>query len=158
MAWFLPKDYVPVSKRVEQFHEKHPKWSIQTQYELNWDTVIFQATITFDDRVFNWTAFWSIKKDKALEKLESVSVWRALAFAWFEVQGWIASKEEMENFEDNSEEEKEIFDIDRYMKFKKRADEQDKKAVLAQVLTIFEKFEVLADAKTNLDLYVKWLK
>ena len=113
--WFLPKDYVWVHTRVEQFHKDYPSGSITTSYDFHWDTVIFKATVIKNkDGVatnsnmndiftwkFNWTSFWSVKKDKALEKLETVAVGRALAFAGFEVKSWIASREEMENLQDN---------------------------------------------------------
>lgn len=102
--WYLPKDYNPVHERVQEFHEKFPKGSITSTYELlDGDTVVFQATLSIEDRMFTGTSFWSIKKDKALEKLETVAVWRALAFAGFGTTKWIASREEMEKFEDSQE-------------------------------------------------------
>ncbi len=102
--WFLPKDYVPVSTRVEQFHKKFPKGSIDTSFEINWNIVIFKTKVIMweDDRFFTGHSFWAVGKEKAFEKLETVSVWRALAFAWFETVWGIASREEMEVFSDNS--------------------------------------------------------
>ena len=102
--WFLPKDYVWVNTRIDQFHEKYPKWSIETSFEINWNIVIFKTKVTLweHDRSFTWHSFWTVGKEKAFEKLETVSVGRALAFAWFETREWIASKEEMEVFPDNS--------------------------------------------------------
>lgn len=100
--WFLPKDYVSVSTRVEQFHAKFPKWSMDTSFEINWNIVIFKTKVSmWDDRTFTWHSFWTVWKEKAFEKLETVSVGRALAFAWFETTSGIASREEMEVFNDN---------------------------------------------------------
>lgn len=102
--WFLPKDYVWVNTRIEQFHAKYLKWSIETSFEIkDWQIVVFVAKVSLweDNRIFTGHSFGSIWKEKAFEKLETVAVWRALAFAWFETRDWIASKEEIENFEDN---------------------------------------------------------
>ena len=96
---FLPTNYVWVHTRVEQFHAKYPNGSIKTIFDVKDGTAIMQATVEFDWRTFNWTSFWELKKEKALEKLETVAVWRALAFAWFEIKSWIASKDEMDKFD-----------------------------------------------------------
>lgn len=100
MANFIPKDYVPVHTRVQKMHDENEQCSVQTQYTLLWDkdTVVFQATVITSKWSYNWTSFGSIEKDKALEKLETVAVWRALAFAWYEIQSWLASEDEMERF------------------------------------------------------------
>lgn len=100
--WFLPKDYVWVHTRVENYHKDHKeKASILTEFRIDWEIVSFKATVTTDKWVFNWSSFWTTDKEKAFEKLETVAVWRALAFAWYEIKSWIASSEEMENFEAN---------------------------------------------------------
>lgn len=101
--WFLPKDYVWVSTRIEQAHEKHWKeLSIETEFDIKDKTVIFTAKVKIKatDQVFTWHSFWEAWKEKAFEKLETVAVGRALAFAWFETREGIASREEMEVFEE----------------------------------------------------------
>lgn len=101
---YIPEDYVPVHTRVQQFHEKYPNWCINTESEMIWDkTVKFLARVVLDVtsdhlRQFSWQSFCNIIKDKAFEKWETVAVWRALAFAWFEIQSWIASQDEMNKF------------------------------------------------------------
>lgn len=101
--WFLPKDYVSVSTRVDKFHEKYPKGSMDTSFEINGNTVIFKTKVFLweNERTFTGHSFWQVGKEKSFEKLETVSVWRALAFAGFETVWGIASKEEMEVFEEN---------------------------------------------------------
>jgi len=106
--WFLPKDYVWVHTRVEKAHDKHNKnLSIKTEFDIKENTVIFKAEVYIKDtdQTFNWSAFWEVWKEKAFEKLETVAVWRALAFAWFEVKDWIASWEEMQRFQSKQETE-----------------------------------------------------
>lgn len=100
--WFLPKNYVWVNTRIEQFHEKYKKWSIETFFDINGNIVIFTAKVSLweENRVFTGHSFGTVGKEKAFEKLETVAVGRALAFAWFETKEWIASREEMEEFED----------------------------------------------------------
>ena len=104
--WFLPKNYVWVNTRIEQFHEKYKKWSIETLFEINGNIVIFTAKVSLweENRVFTGHSFGTIGKEKAFEKLETVAVGRALAFAWFETKEGIASREEMEVFDDNKNE------------------------------------------------------
>ena len=100
--WFLPKDYVGVHTRVESFHKEHKEWmSINTEFKLQDNVAIFKATVTTKKWTFTWSSFWEVWKEKAFEKLETVAVGRALAFAWYEVKSWIASRDEMEVFESN---------------------------------------------------------
>jgi len=100
--WFLPKNYVWVSERIEKAHDKFTNnLSIETEFDIKDQTVIFTAKVKVKDteQTFIWHSFWEVWKEKAFEKLETVAVWRALAFAWFEVKSWIASREEMDVFE-----------------------------------------------------------
>ncbi|MBP9780137.1 hypothetical protein KBD33_05975 [Candidatus Gracilibacteria bacterium] len=104
MAGFLPKDYVGVNTRVDQAHEKYKeKLSITTLFDIKDKTVIFTATIKCGDQIFTGHSFGEVGKEKAFEKLETVAVGRALAFAGFETTGGIASREEMEVWEEKSE-------------------------------------------------------
>lgn len=105
MGWFLPKDYVWVHTRIEKYHNDHETCGIETEFKIEWKIVIFKATVTTKKWKFTWSSFWEIGREKAFEKLETVAVWRALAFAWYEVKEWIASNEEMEIFQDKQQEE-----------------------------------------------------
>jgi len=99
--WYLPKDYVWVHTRVTKAHEKHgDKLSIKTNFDIKENIVIFTAEVIIWEQTFNWSSFWEIWKEKAFEKLETVAIGRALAFAWFEIKEWIASSDEMERFND----------------------------------------------------------
>lgn len=99
------KEYAPVNERVKTAHESEKKISINTERTVehmsdDCKTVVvsFKATVETDKWCFTWHSFWKISAEKAFEKLESVAVGRALAFAWFGVDWWIASYEEVENF------------------------------------------------------------
>ena len=101
MAGFLPKDYVWVSVRIEHAHDKYKEnLSIETEFDIKESTVIFTARVRIKntDQTFIWHSFWEVGKEKAFEKLETVAVGRALAFAGFEVKAGIASREEMDVF------------------------------------------------------------
>ena len=103
--WYLPDDYVWVHTRVENFHKEHEKnMSINTEFKLDWEIAIFKAVVITKKWTFSWSSFWKLWKEKAFEKLETVAVWRALAFAWYEVKSWIASNEEMQVFNQNEQE------------------------------------------------------
>lgn len=114
------KQYAPVSERVKQFHTDHKDGTITTSYEFKEGYVIFKATISFDitenglsnlqaddgnryvlrreRREFTGHAFGKIGTEKAFEKLETVSVGRALAMAGYLSGGEIASYDEIEAF------------------------------------------------------------
>ena len=106
---YVPDDYVWVHERLQKFHDKYKKGQITTEFTTVWDIISFKATVVIDVTVdiekrqhFTWSSLWDIKKEKAFEKLETVAVWRALANAWFEIQSWIASKDEIDRFTSNN--------------------------------------------------------
>jgi len=108
--WFLPKDYVWVDTRIDKAHEKHDKnLSIITEFDIKDKTVIFTAKVYIkdSDQTFTWHSFGEVWKEKAFEKLETVAVWRALAFAGFETRSGIASREEMEVWNNKQERQEE---------------------------------------------------
>jgi hypothetical protein len=103
---------------VAQFHKDHADGTIQTSYDFKEGYVIFKAEISFDRkftnqnmpkdlqetsvRIFTGHAFGKVGVEKAFEKLESVAVGRALAFAGYLAGGEIASYDEIEKFNGNS--------------------------------------------------------
>ncbi len=95
------KEYAPVGERIKAFHETYTKdTSIETDVEFKEGWSYVKATIKFDGKTFNGHSFGKLGVEKALEKLETVAVGRALAFAGFAPDGSIASYEEMEKFVD----------------------------------------------------------
>lgn len=109
--------YAPVDERIKEFHKNNPNCSIRTETVLQGDKIIeAKATVIPDvtnlEQYFTGSALGILGKEKALEKLETVAVGRALAFAGLLADGSIASVEEMERFESNQEEsiESTIFD------------------------------------------------
>lgn len=116
------KSYAPVSERVAQFHRDHKDGKIETSYEFKEGYVIFKAVVSFenlyqiddlpngqvckqtvlDTRKFTGHAFGKVGQEKAFEKIESVAVGRALAFAGYLAGGEIASYDEIEKFNGNS--------------------------------------------------------
>lgn len=108
MGNYIPKDYVWVHTRVQKFHDKYKNWQITTEFTKVNEIISFQATVVLDvtvpleqRRLFTWSSLWDVNKEKAFEKLETVAVWRALAFAWFDIKDWIASDDEMQRFQAN---------------------------------------------------------
>lgn len=98
-------DYAKVSSRLAEFLKKEKNASIRTDYEFKEGWVIFKATLVPDitdfNRFFNGTSMGKTDKVKAFEKLETIAVGRALAFAGYLSSGEIASEEEMEVFYDD---------------------------------------------------------
>lgn len=95
------KKYAPVGERVNAFHEAYPNNSIITSYEFKDGWCIFKAVVTPDiesDKQYTGHSLGKVNTEKALEKLETVSVGRALAFAGFAPDGSIASADEMQKF------------------------------------------------------------
>jgi hypothetical protein len=95
------KDYAPVSERVAQFHREQVDGRIETSYDFKEGYCIFKAIVSFNGRTFNGHAFGKVGTEKAFEKLESVAVGRALAFAGYLAGGEIASYDEIEKFNGN---------------------------------------------------------
>lgn len=98
------KDYAQVSDRVSEFNKLYKNGSITTVYEFNTGWVIFKATIILDvkndTRIFTGTSLGKAGAQKAFEKLETIAVGRALAFAGFLSSGEIASSEEMDRYQE----------------------------------------------------------
>lgn len=97
-------DYAKVSARVAEFHKANKQNTILTSYEFKEGFVIFKATVTSykEDFAHEYTghSFGKIGALKAFEKLETIAVGRALAFAGFLSDGEIASNEEMVKYEE----------------------------------------------------------
>jgi len=96
--------YAKVPARVAEFHKGNKNGKIDTSYELKDMQLIFRAVVTPNcdkpERTFTGTSFGKLANDKSLEKLETVAVGRALAFAGYLADGEIASAEEMERHEE----------------------------------------------------------
>lgn len=105
---FGDKDYALVPARLKKFREANQRASITTNPTIHDDgSVTFQAKI-IQDRSDEYsadatgTAHYSaeeIKKPKAFEKLETISIGRALANIGYLNDGQIATSEEMQEFE-----------------------------------------------------------
>lgn len=101
------KDYIQVQERVSYFNEVFKNGRITTAPTFDGDTVYFKAEIIPDlekpDRFFTGHSFGKVNVEKALEKLETVAVGRALAFMGIGIVEGIASAEEMQKFNDSIE-------------------------------------------------------
>jgi len=100
------REYVQVNARVEYFYTTYKNGMIMAEPTFKDDTVYFKATIFPDakdkERFFVGHSFGSLKGEKALEKLETVAVGRALAFMGIGIVDAIASADEMQKFDSKS--------------------------------------------------------
>lgn len=99
------KDYAPVSARLEEIHKEianadDKNLSITTEVTFQEGYAYFKATIQCYRGTFTGHSFGQLKQEKALEKLETVAVGRALAFAGYLAGGEVASYDEIEKFND----------------------------------------------------------
>lgn len=97
------KDYATVPARIKEFREDCPNGKIETSYEMKDGQVVFTAHVIkdkskADSAEANGHAIGQLKGDKAFEKLETISIGRALAILGYMASGEIASSEEMEEF------------------------------------------------------------
>lgn len=94
--------YAKVSSRVGEFHKLYKSPAITTTFEFKEGFAIFKATVTPDtakpERCFTGTSLGKAGGVKAFEKLETIAVGRALAFAGLLSDGEIASTEEMASY------------------------------------------------------------
>lgn len=105
---FGEKDYAFVPARLKKFREENPRADVDTEQIFNPDSSItFRTRITKDlsdehsARSTGSARYTEVemKKPKAFEKLETISVGRALANLGYLNDGQIATTEEMEEFE-----------------------------------------------------------
>lgn len=94
-------EYAKVADRLQEFHADSPV-SIVTLCDFKEGWVIFEAVATNKKGSFTGHSFGKVsgRDEKAFEKLETIAVGRALAFAGYLADGAIATAEEMEEFED----------------------------------------------------------
>ena len=97
------QDYAKVSERVRLFREDCPQGSIETVPTFMEGEIMFKTTVTKDlenpaSAKATGHAIGKNTGSKAFEKLESISVGRALAMLGYLASGEIASSDEMEEF------------------------------------------------------------
>lgn len=97
------KEYSQVKDRLKMFREDCPFGLIETKPEVSGDKMIFYTRILKDKRDKNSAeatghSMGDLKANKDFEKLETISVGRALALLGYAQDGEIASSEEMEEF------------------------------------------------------------
>lgn len=104
-------EYALVPQRLKAFREANPRASVETKPTItDSGQLIFEARIVLDQKDPNSAKSTghsygkAIDGDKAFEKLETVSVGRALSNIGYLNNGQIASTEEMAEFEEFVEE------------------------------------------------------
>jgi hypothetical protein len=106
------KAYATVPTRIKEFREACPNGLIETKPETQPDgQVMFTARILSDKSNPNSAeaighSIGKLSGDKSFEKLETISIGRALAILGYMASGEIASTEEMESFNDYKNEKK----------------------------------------------------
>lgn len=104
------KAYATVPTRIKEFRADCPNGLISTSYVLQGENVVFTARILKDkanehSAEATGHAIGPIGKgEKSFEKLETISVGRALAMLGYMAGGDVASSEEMEEFMEFQEE------------------------------------------------------
>jgi hypothetical protein len=102
------KQYAQVAERLRAIHEDHKDFDILTDFTVTeGGAVAFTATITIRDKVamtdnlvtttYTGHSYGKMTGAKAFEKLETIAVGRALAFAGYHADGEIASADEMQD-------------------------------------------------------------
>jgi hypothetical protein len=100
-------DYALVPDRLKQFREDNPRGSIRTVMQPQPDGGLIAQTVLIRDKSDEFSAestghayynTQEMKKPKAFEKLETISVGRALANIGYLNKGQIATTEEMDEF------------------------------------------------------------
>lgn len=97
------KDYAKVPDRIKAFREDCPNGLIETNPTITDERIVFKTRVVKDKKDPNSAeatahALGTLKGEKAFEKLETISVGRALAMLGYMASGEIASSEEMEEF------------------------------------------------------------
>ena len=91
--------YAKVAARSAVFHTDNQQCSIETSCEFKEGFAMFAATVTTKKGTFTGHSMDKVAgRQKQFEKLETIAVGRALAFAGYLSSGEIACAEEMEQF------------------------------------------------------------
>lgn len=96
------KEYAQVAERLRAIHEDHKgAFDILTEYNVTESgNIVFTAKIALylkeGVRTYSGHSFGKVGATKAFEKLETIAVGRALAFAGYHGDGEIASTDEMQ--------------------------------------------------------------
>lgn len=104
-------EYATVPQRLKAFREANPRASVETKPTLSdGGTLIFEARILTDksdpsSASATGHSYGEASGDKAFEKLETISVGRALAMLGYLNNGQVATTEEMEEYEEYKEEQ-----------------------------------------------------
>jgi len=98
-------DYAKVADRIKMFREDCPNGSIKTTPTFQGENIMFTAEVIKDlsnesSARATGNAFGANKGVKGFEKIESISVGRALAMLGYCADGEIATSEEMEEFQE----------------------------------------------------------
>ena len=129
-------EYATVPQRLKQFREDNPRASIETKPTFNPDgSVMFSTKIIADKAKTDsaeatGTSYGELKESKAFEKLETISVGRALALLGYLNNGQVATTEEMQEFEEYKQDQFQLV-LDKIKLAKKR----DEFAEILQGLT-----------------------
>ena len=129
-------EYATVPQRLKQFREDNPRASIETKPTFNPDgSVMFSTKIIADKAKADsaeatGTSYGELKESKAFEKLETISVGRALALLGYLNNGQVATTEEMQEFEEYKQDQFQLV-LDKIKLAKKR----DEFAEILQGLT-----------------------
>jgi len=89
--------YAKVAARSAEFHADNKECSIQTTCEFKEGFALFSAKVETKKGIFTGHSMGKVGQQKAFEKLETIAVGRALAFAGYLADGEIATYEEMED-------------------------------------------------------------
>lgn len=98
------KEYATVPSRIKAFREDCPNGLIETMPDIRSDGMVLFKTHVVKDKAkpesgeATGHALGKMAGDKAFEKLETISVGRALAMLGYMASGDVASSEEMEEF------------------------------------------------------------
>lgn len=145
------KEYAQVKDRLNEFRKDNPRGLIETTPTIQTDGQIMFKTRIVKDKADETSAeatghaLGSNKGVKAFEKLETISVGRALALLGYGSDGAIASSEEMEEFEEWKT-ERELEAIDRITKCKNITELKDVWNSIGN-LTTNKKIQELKDKK-----------
>ena len=126
-------NHAKVKDRLKAFWEANPFGKIETSMKKEGDSVIFKTQILADksnefSREATGHSYGSVGDEKSFEKLETISVGRALALLGYSTDGEIASVEEMEEFHEyqHQKREEKIEEITKKIKATKTIDELKK--------------------------------
>lgn len=145
--------HAKVKDRLKAFWEENPRGSIVTTPIIQasgmtvFKTYILRDKADLTSRDATAHAMGNVTDEKSFEKLETISVGRCLALLGYSTDGEIASSEEMEEFENYKQKQKEVMLFDMQEKISSVTTIEELRVIYKETRGLGKEVDAMINAK-----------